>query len=147
MRQSFCISICFMRHAYTVEAIGRGKSHASCCTNPSLHRQRATQHMLQIHACFFFFNFFFFTALVNYMKQTLPCRSPFLDSVNKAISVCHVCLWIMINQLPFYCEVESAVASTADWLRRMDGAQEAYGKCSRPPPPNNQKSKHNDIEF
>lgn len=58
---------------------------------------------------------FIFIALVNYTKQTLPCRSPFWgESANKAISVCLVWLWIMTNQLPFYSEVESAVASTAD---------------------------------
>lgn len=130
MRQSFCLSKCFIdTYIVTVE----GESHASCLTNPA----PTHKHMLQIHACLYYYDddddhqYYYCACKLHKAHFTLSFTFFGFCTQYKASSVCLVWLGITTNlTLPFHSEVESAVASTADWLRRMDGAQEHDGKCS-----------------
>jgi len=70
----------------------------------------------------FFFSFACFFLAVHESDFTLSFT--FWDSVNKTISVCLA--WVLVWQM----SCPSAVASTADWLRRMANALRDYGNCS-----------------
>lgn len=110
MRQSFCLSKCFIdTYIVTVE----GESHASCLTNPA----PTHKHMLQIHACLYYDDDHHYYCACKLHKAHFTLSFTFFGFCTqyKASSVCLVWLGITTNlTLPFHSEVESAVASTAD---------------------------------